>query len=354
MDIACYAYLGNAMKLVWTCSLVFAFGCGGQSESPKHSGAGAGGSAGGGSGTGGQAGIAGTSEPTVFRNSTLAWGTKVFESISAGQALACGLDQSKQVTCWGDTPTQLTGTFDTISVGGLYVCGLRSNDSRMVCAASLFQGRDPNPMAQLPAQVDEVTTPQRAISAWDTELSAVDNSGNYGCWGIACDTARPPLPTAEYSELSAGDHKICGLDSAGQVTCVAQSYASASVTETTQPSERVAEVAVMRSMSESAWGILPNGTLAAWKLRVMDQEPPVIPSGTFNGLSCGGGTCCALMPNNDALCWSSGGVLQTISGPFKQVAVGGAGGEFACFLDLSGRAGCLGTDVDYAPFPTPP
>jgi hypothetical protein len=80
------------------------------------------------------------------------WGTSsvpnppgTFQSISAGNFAACGIQTNGVLTCWGygyQLPAGVTGTFTSVSVGDTDACALRADGVAVCWGETVFGQSD--------------------------------------------------------------------------------------------------------------------------------------------------------------------------------------------------------------------
>ena len=94
-----------------------------------------------------------------------------FKTISAGGNYSCGIRSDDTATCWGLLTNVPAGTFKTISAGGFHTCGIRSDDTA-TCWGSNEVGQ---------AEAPEGTF--KTISAGGNYSCGIRSDDTATCWG---------------------------------------------------------------------------------------------------------------------------------------------------------------------------
>lgn len=229
----------------------------------------------------------------------------VFQKISAGGRLTCGLTPAGRAYCWGDNlrgglgepavresqvPVAIASaaTFSDIAAGGQHACAIRA-DGVAFCWGW-------NDMGQL---------------------------GN-GASGSGSAVPIQVNTTVRFVSLAASDHRTCGRQFDGATYCWGSTWVN-----------NIGGIEVTRPQTTPQ--------------RVQTTEAPV-----FTSVSAGGATTCAITPELNAYCWESnpaGGIgdgtaagstaPRAVSGSFRYLAIS-SGSLHTCAVDDAGLAHCWG------------
>ena len=236
-----------------------------------------------------------------------------FIAVSARSSHTCGLRESREIECWGDTTgISPTGRFSAVSAGSSHTCGLRE-DGEIVCSGW-------NEYGQADAPAGRFT----AVSAGSRLICAVRELGELACWGAnetpvthwsggIQDQPEPiyglidSVPSGRFSAISVGYMHICAVRELGEVVC---------------------------------WGYNKYG-----------QSTP--PAGRFSAVGAGLFHTCGLRENEEIECWGGAnyGVLDAPAGSFSAISVS-AWGWHACGLRETGEMECWGYN-EYGQTDTP-
>src|SRR3989339_886526 len=177
-------------------------------------------------------------------------------TISAGYVHSCGIRANdSRVLCWGEssngrlgngqtTPDQSnpnvttdTSAYSSISAGEQYTCGIRANDSRVLCWGDSAYGQLGDGQITTDRTSPYLTTDSSAysrISAGGIHTCGIrQNDSRVLCWGESLDgrlgdgqdganVLNPNLTTdsSAYSSISAGGYHTCGIrQSDSRVLC---------------------------------------------------------------------------------------------------------------------------------------
>ena len=196
-----------------------------------------------------------------MNTSTLTTDTSAYSSISAGYQHTCGIRvNDSRVLCWGETangrvgdgqtttdrtsPYQTTDSsaYSSVSAGSLHTCGIRANDSRVLCWGESLYGRLGDGQNGVDVLNPNLTTDSSAytsISAGMRHTCGIrTNDSRILCWGEGeygrlgdgnnsiHNVVSPNITTdsSVYSSVSAGDYHTCGIRASdGRVLCWGQS-----------------------------------------------------------------------------------------------------------------------------------
>lgn len=175
--------------------------------------------------------------------------TVSFASLIAGRTHACGLTASGAAWCWGDgralgngtlitrdAPIEVLGqrVFSSLTAGESVTCGI-AEEARAWCWGIAFEGQlgygsQPRPNAFVPEQVAGSTSFQ-ALSAGLHRVCGLDIDGLAWCWGSNYNGAlgngsgvseSAPVRVSgdrRYIALASGDFHACALDEQGAAWC---------------------------------------------------------------------------------------------------------------------------------------
>jgi alpha-tubulin suppressor-like RCC1 family protein len=166
--------------------------------------------------------------------------------LDAGDNHTCRLNQSSDLTCWGDNSSGQTnvpgGIFKTVAAGSAHTCALRL-EGYATCWGDNSRG-----------QTDAPTGRFKSISAMGNQTCALDFDGLATCWG---DTTTTP-PSTGFAQISVSANHACGLDYDNQIEC----WGSNTKGETTVVADDYDQVAVGNGFScgLTAW----NRTTVCW------------------------------------------------------------------------------------------
>ena len=198
-----------------------------------------------GRGSSGQLGDGGTSYNSI---PTLITDLSEYVSISAGNLHTCGIRKNdSRVLCWGEgnlgqlgdgsTGDNLipnfindTSAYSSISAGGYHTCGIRANDSRVLCWGEGVYGMLGDGNANVHNVLNPIlTTDSSAYKSLDTisdfTCGIRANDSRVLCWGrgdygklgdgniSVHNVPNPILITdfSEYNEISTGAFHTCGI-----------------------------------------------------------------------------------------------------------------------------------------------
>jgi hypothetical protein len=137
--------------------------------------------------------------------------SRLFAGLAAGHSFTCGVGSDGLVSCWGwgdgrtDAPT--TVAYDSITLGGIGGCGIRSSDQFIQC----WQGGTPT------ASLKPPTGAFFRVMYGTTYICGVRPSGSVECWGD--DPVAAPGGTFKEVALSPTQYSACGISSTGNVSC---------------------------------------------------------------------------------------------------------------------------------------
>lgn len=185
----------------------------------------------------------------------LVFNVQAGSTLSAGVYHVCGIkNDDSTVLCWGDNSKGQTdapgGTFLEISAGYWFNCGLKS-DYTIVCWGKDIAGETSPPGDTIPKGKQFTQIETGAYHA-----CALQSDGNVRCWGNNSNSQSVYLP-GPFKQLALGDSHSCGLRNDGSVEC---------------------------------WGYDGNGQAST-------------PSDTFTSIVAGYRTTCGVKEDEVAVCW---------------------------------------------------
>ena len=163
-----------------------------------------------------------------------------FASISVGGLYACGLRRDGSPVCWGEQLDDFVGPmtppigarFTAISVGDFNACGLRLDGSLICWTADIPDAEGLPPVADrrawAPWEADDASSPEVGqrfadISVGSGYACALREDGSPVCWNFSGDRL-PPFgqtwpPDGRFVSVSASFFHACGLREDGPPTC---------------------------------------------------------------------------------------------------------------------------------------
>src|SRR3989339_317585 len=172
--------------------------------------------------------------------------SSAYSSVSAGQYHTCGIRANdSRVLCWGESLSGRLGdgqngvdvlnpnittdssAYSSISAGSLHTCGIRANDSRVLCWGESDYGRlgDGSSGDNLNPNVTTDTSPYTSINAGSDHTCGIrQNDSRVLCWGLGTSGQRgdgqtllnqfnPNVTTdlSAYASISVGNLHACGI-----------------------------------------------------------------------------------------------------------------------------------------------
>ena len=248
-----------------------------------------------------------------------------FVSVSAGGSYTCGVRSDGSVACWGENglgaATPPVGSFVSVSGGQWHTCGVRS-DGSVAC-----WGWDESGQSTPPAG------PFDSISVGGDHTCGLRSNGSVACWGENEDGRATP-PAGSFVSVSVGYDHICGLRSDGSVACWGDDFAG----EATPPAGSFLSVS---AGSGHTCGVRSNGSVACWGYNGDGRATP--PAGSFVSVSAGGVHTCGVRSNGSVACWGYNGDGEATppAGSFDSVS---AGWSHTCGVRSDGSVACWGND----------
>ena len=248
-----------------------------------------------------------------------------FVSVSAGGSYTCGVRSDGSVACWGKNglgaATPPVGSFVSVSGGQWHTCGVRS-DGSVAC-----WGWDESGQSTPPAG------PFDSVSVGGVHTCGLRSNGSVACWGENEDGRATP-PAGSFVSVSAGYDHTCGLRSDGSVACWGDNFAG----EATPPAGSFLSVS---AGSGHTCGVRSEGSVACWGYNGDGRATP--PAGSFVSVSAGEGHTCGVRSNGSVACWGYNGDGEATppAGSFDSVS---AGWSHTCGLRSDGSVACWGSD----------
>ncbi|XP_020107676.1 LOW QUALITY PROTEIN: putative serine/threonine-protein kinase-like protein CCR3 [Ananas comosus] len=264
-------------------------------------------------------------------------------AIAYGSATVCGAE-----------PLSPNLSFDSVSGGRDFLCGLRSGGAAFFCWNGVGGGgagpprpkrvyNGPDALAGLAVGVDQIAAVDRnasriewwrggaqfprsvpgsyrSLTSGDGFSCAIAGNGTVGCWGPRGGAIQALFSNLSMASIVAGDSHVCGVDAAGFLLC--------------------------------------RGSNASGQ-----SDPPRGSAFEFSGLALGSNHTCALRrPNNTVLCWGGfgGGPAANNHTPANatEFALVVAGGNLTCGVTTSNfsvvcwRSDWRNSSVTTLPLPT--
>ncbi|OAY74281.1 putative serine/threonine-protein kinase-like protein CCR3 [Ananas comosus] len=284
-------------------------------------------------------------------------------AIAYGSATVCGVaagTSPRSVYCSaagggrGAEPLSPNLSFDSVSGGRDFLCGLRSGGAAFFCWNGVGGGgagpprpkrvyNGPDALAGLAVGVDQIAAVDRnasriewwrggaqfprsvpgsyrSLTSGDGFSCAIAGNGTVGCWGPRGGAIQALFSNLSMASIVAGDSHVCGVDAAGFLLC--------------------------------------RGSNASGQ-----SDPPRGSAFEFSGLALGSNHTCALRrPNNTVLCWGGfgGGPAANNHTPANatEFALVVAGGNLTCGVTTSNfsvvcwRSDWRNSSVTTLPLPT--
>ncbi|MFH1173689.1 MAG: LamG-like jellyroll fold domain-containing protein, partial [archaeon] len=303
------------------------------------------------------------------------------DTLTSGERHTCAIrTNDSRVLCWGDNsygqlgngtdggnltlPTLIndTAAYTTISAGYLHTCGIRANDSRVLCWGYNQYGQlgngsngtdqpQPTPISEDTAYttVKEGDFHTCGIRANDSKVMCW-GSNTYGQMGNGTDGGYSGMPqaindTANYSSIGSGEYFSCAIRANdSQILCWGRNNygqlgngSEGGNTSTPQPTTDTAAYAALGSNSYAAhmcgirandsqilcWGYNSAGQLGNGSAGGNSPNPtPVNDSAAYRSIGLGGNHACGIRANDSqVLCWGSN--------YYGQLGNGSAGGNLS-------------------------
>ena len=207
-----------------------------------------------------------------------------FDSVSAGLVYTCGVKSNGSVACWGSDffgkATPPAGSFDSVSAGWGHTCGIRS-DGSVACWGLDLDGQSTPPVGSFVS-----------VSAGTSTTCGVRSDGSVACWGKD-DYGESTPPVGSFVSVSAGSHYNCGVRSDGSVACWGANWGGRS----TPPAGSFVSV----SAGDHTCGVRSDGSVACWGSDEDGQATP--PAGSFVSVSAGMEHTCGVRSDGSVACW---------------------------------------------------
>ena len=246
-----------------------------------------------------------------------------FASVSAGGGYTCGVRSDGSGACWGQLVSMpLGGEFASVSAGVFHMCGLRS-DGSVACWGEELAGQSTPPSGEF-----------ASVSVGLHHTCGLRLDGTVSCWGYD-ESGESTPPGGEFTSVSAGFHHTCGLRLDGTVSC----WGSYSHGRSTPPG---GEFVSISAGAAHTCGVRLDGTVSCWGSDDYGKSRP--PGGKFASVSAGSRHTCGLRLDGTVSCW--GLVVSTPpGGEFTSISAGGAfTAGHTCGLRVDGSVVCWGSN----------
>ena len=264
-----------------------------------------------------------TPRPTSTPRPTTPAGS--FVSVSAGGSYTCGVRSDGSVACWGRSglgaATPPVGSFVSVSAGQHHTCGVRS-DGSVACWGDNEDGQATPPAGSFVS-----------VDAGYGHTCGLRRNGSVACWGDNEDGQATP-PAGSFPSVSAGYNYTCGVRSDGSVACWGDDFAG----EATPPAGSFDSVS---AGAGHTCGVRSDDSVACWGGNWDGRSTP--PAGSFVSVSAGGVHTCGVRNNGSVACWGRNlkGEATPPAGSFDSVS---AGWSHTCGVRSDGSVACWGSD----------
>ena len=248
-----------------------------------------------------------------------------FTAVSVGGLDVCGIRTDATVACWGpdrdgvlDVPE---GPFVALSMGGWHACGIRP-DRTLTCWGR-GESRDEAAWSPAGAYAD--------VSAGAYHSCGLRADGVVICWGTS-QRGQLDAPSGEYSDISVGSVHACGVRRDRTINC----WGTVGGARLDAPDGQFVAVS---SGHEGSCAIRSDGSVVCWGLGA--SGPVDIDLGTFSDVTVGYNHACGLRTDRTAACWgvNSQGEADAPGGRFVALS---AGARSTCGLRPDGTVECWG------------
>ena len=263
-----------------------------------------------------------------------------FLSVSAGDALSCGITADQAIECWGvgvdGTNRPPHGTFSAVSVGYADSCAIRT-DGALECWGSDDDFLDQRKPAGRFRQV--------SVAVEGFHACAISVGSTVECWGKN-EVGQSEPPSGTFIDVSTGDGRSCGVRSDRTIACWGRSLEDGSTGGGAQFETPSGTFEKVSTAGDYSCGIRTNQTITCWGWNDYGAHTP--PSGTFTDLSVGSGHACGIRSDQTMACWGGGEGSRgsTTSYPVGHYSSLSAGLLHTCALRINGSVECWGIN-DY-------
>jgi alpha-tubulin suppressor-like RCC1 family protein len=272
-----------------------------------------------------------------------------WSSITAGTGSTCALDDQGMASCWGtlagdgtygihEKPSALGGTaWTSLSAGRSFTCGLKAG-GELWCWGNNSYGELGDGSTSQQLSPKHVATSQM----WSTVVAAVESracgiSGTslycwgynrYGALGTGDENNRTVptrvFPTTAWAAVSSGADSTCGLNTAGQISCWGDNFGRQLGVAT--PSSSFTPIAVAgtyTSVSTGAYytcGLATTGALTCWGIPALTGPglPPTTIPGTWRSVAQGYASRCGIKTDGSLWCWGENSTGQLGNGTYDE------------------------------------
>jgi hypothetical protein len=262
-----------------------------------------------------------------------------FSEVAAGNQTTCGVRIDDVVTCWGATfrnqanpPPELLGNIDM----GLPSCGLTKARFPSCWGQEDYWQLAPPPM-------EEFTK----VSVGYARVCGLRANGTVLCWwGPEGGTSDPGTPVGTFIDISLGDMSACGLRPNGEAECWMPSSFDGDDPLPGSILHPGGSFVEFDNGGTHLCGRRISGTLACWGSSGAHMSEP--PSGSFGQLSLGFGYGCAIRSDDVTICWGQGERIAGLNGnhfqsPTRYSSIS-TGSGYGCGLRLDGHVECWGAN----------
>ena len=228
----------------------------------------------------------------------------------------CVVRADETVQCWGASigPTP-PGKYLAVAAGSSFACAVRT-DGTLACWNIMFAA------LRVPAGT------YKHVLAQGDQICAIGDDGNVTCWTHQSAT-EPVQYTGPFVDFAVGGGKACGLDTAGEVTCVRSNVAA--------PSGPFVQVVAAAALC----GMRSDGTAVC-------SQSQSMPPGSYIRISAGPSAnfgMCALRPHGGMMCWGLNTFQHSSRYGFIDLAPNGV----PCGVFADRRVDCWGIEGPNVP-----
>ena len=200
----------------------------------------------------------------------------------------------------------------------------------------------PTPVPDFVPLIDDAQFTQ--ITAGRHHACGLQSDGTALCWGRNISgSLKIPGGNLTLSQISAGLNYTCGLRIDGAIVCWGRNGAG----QASPPNGSFDEVAAGHAHACA----LNEGALICWGRGFPDGAETIKEVPLLSTIRASGGFTCGLTPNDDMACWDNGdGELSITPGPFADI---GTGLPHLCAIRDDGSAFCAGSHYSQRSLPPP-
>ena len=257
---------------------------------------------------------------------------ETFQTVSAGWPYSCGLRADNTITCWRNDSNEQAyapaGLFQAVSAGDQFWCGLRA-DNTLICLGANYYG-----------QLDAPAGPFQAVSAGNIHACGLRADNTLTCWGNN-NYGEADAPAGLFQAVSAGGGHSCGIRTDNTLTC----WGNNNYGEADAPAGLFQAVSAGGGHS---CGLRADNTLTCWGNNNYGEADA--PPDAFQTVSAGNNHSCGLRADNTLTCWGNNnyGEADAPAGAFQTVS---AGNNHSCGLRTDNTLTCWGNfDGGFSPY----